>query len=141
MTYVQIGVKLLVIDNTSNKFLAVSRSNLANLSHREIWDIPGGRLVTGEALLDGLAREVFEEIGYKIIVEPIIIDACSIIRNEHEHIVRLTYSMHEDPGNLSIVLSDEHLSYSWIRLNPSADFHPCLNHAIERYNYYWRHSS
>lgn len=141
MTYLQIGVKLLVIDNTSSRFLAITRSNLANLRHREIWDIPGGRLDAGEALLEGLAREVFEEIGYKLIVEPDIIDACSVVNDEHKHIVRLTYSTNVDPCNLSIVLSNEHSTFAWIDLTPTANFHPCLNHAINKYNDYRRRSS
>jgi ADP-ribose pyrophosphatase YjhB (NUDIX family) len=141
MNNLQIGLKLLVISKLSNKFLAIARSNVANLSYREIWDIPGGRLETGEALLDGLYREVFEEIGFRINVEPILINACSVFRDENKHIVRLTYAIYEDPDSLSIVLSGEHLSFSWIELNPSADFHPCLNQAINKYNDYWRISS
>jgi len=31
-----------------------------------IWDLPGGRLKSGEGWLEGLAREVFEESGLQI---------------------------------------------------------------------------
>ncbi|MEK7575059.1 MAG: NUDIX domain-containing protein [Patescibacteria group bacterium] len=36
------------------------------------WDMPGGRLNEGESVLDGLKREVREEIGAEIVVGKII---------------------------------------------------------------------
>ncbi|MES2087709.1 MAG: NUDIX hydrolase [Patescibacteria group bacterium] len=36
------------------------------------WDMPGGRLNEGEAVLAGLTREVFEEIGAEIVADKIL---------------------------------------------------------------------
>ena len=43
----------------TNRFLYLLRSD-ANFS----WGVPGGKIETGETLLEGLERECIEEIGY-----------------------------------------------------------------------------
>ena len=37
------------------------------------WDMPGGRLNEGEVVIEGLHREVLEEIGVEIVVEKILV--------------------------------------------------------------------
>ena len=36
------------------------------------WDMPGGRLNVGENVIDGIKREVLEEVGLKILIEKIV---------------------------------------------------------------------
>ncbi len=53
------------IFNTSNKLLIVKKS-----SHEQIdagvWTIPGGKIYPSEHIIDGLKREVLEEVGLTI---------------------------------------------------------------------------
>ena len=43
------------------------------------WDLPGGRLNINESPLDGVKREVHEEIGAEIIVDGIITTAVNVV--------------------------------------------------------------
>ena len=47
--------------NKTNRFLYLLRSDRKNPT----WSIPGGRMEDGEALLDGIARECYEEMKFK----------------------------------------------------------------------------
>jgi 8-oxo-dGTP diphosphatase len=53
-----VSVKALIPDD-NGKFLMVKENN-------GIWDLPGGRLENGEAILDALKRECLEEIGVNV---------------------------------------------------------------------------
>ena len=128
-----LGVKLLIIDKVTNKFLAIARNADKTLHVPEKWDIPGGRLEIGEEPLAALSRELSEEIGYSLPAEPLIIDAANIVNNDDRQIVRLTYAIEDSAGNIDISLGDEHSAATWLAIQPSNEFHPCLNQAILKY--------
>lgn len=80
------------------------------------WDIPGGRINQQESLLDGLKRELFEEIGVKIDETPELVDAQDIfVESKDLHVVRLTYLISKSID--SITLSDEHSDYRHVSLD------------------------
>ena len=129
-----VGVKILLVDETLGKFLAISRREKKNLSFNESWDIPGGRLELGEEPIEALKREIKEEIGLSLDLNPKILDASNIINNEDLQIIRITYAATFQPNaSLEVNLGDEHNNLKWLDLKESSEFHPCLNKALSIY--------
>ncbi|SFI97912.1 NUDIX hydrolase [Thermoflavimicrobium dichotomicum] len=76
------------------------------------WDFPGGSLEPDELLLDGLARELAEEIGLtvKVIAPAYVYDEIQ----EEKHLVIIKFACDQPEGQL--ILSPEHEYYQWIPL-------------------------
>ena len=93
-------VKLILV-NSERKVLFLKRSNYVNKFAGE-WDLPGGHLKIGEALMDGLQREVEEETSLKVLRVRLFtkIDNISFFESVYEQ------------G--SIVLSNEHTDHKFI---------------------------
>ena len=87
----QVGVKIL-LQNKDGKYLLLHRSKEKYPDASGRWDIVGGRINPGQALIDNLKREVQEEIGLKVAGEPKLMAAQDILKMPGRHIVRLTYS-------------------------------------------------
>ena len=105
-----------------NKVLIVKRSE--NLEkHAGEWDLPGGHLIEGEDMQDGLQREVWEETGL-------------IIRRPEKLYSqgRDTYFKASMPKNKDISLSDEHTDYLLVDAADldSYDLPPKYLNAIKR---------
>lgn len=128
-----LGVKLLIIDKETNQFLAIARNADKKLHVPEKWDIPGGRLEIGEEPLAALSRELSEEISYSLPTEPVLVDAASVVNNDDRQIIRLTYAIEVVSKSVSIALGDEHSAATWLPVQPSDEFHPCLNQALLKY--------
>lgn len=128
----QVGVKVL-IKNKSGAFLFLQRSNSISTDSTETsWDIPGGRINTGEQLLDALYREVLEEIGSDIQSSPQLIAAQDIIVPAKDlHVIRLTYVLEADISNIK--LSHEHIDYKWVMSNQfeSINVEPYLRKVLQ----------
>jgi ADP-ribose pyrophosphatase YjhB (NUDIX family) len=85
----QVGVKIL-LQNGEGEYLLVRRSG--DKYGFSSWDIPGGRIDTGSALLLNLKREIAEEVGLEINDDVKLIAAQDIFTKDGEkHVVRLTY--------------------------------------------------
>lgn len=88
----------------TSRFLYLLRSD-ANYS----WGVPGGKIESGETLLEGLERECFEEIGYFPINAKLI---------PIQKFVNNTFTYHtffcavED--EFIPILNNEHVGYAWI---------------------------
>ncbi len=104
----QVGVKIL-LQNTEKKYLLLRRNAEKYPETGAKWDIPGGRIDPGTALLENLKREVMEETGLELVGEPTLISAQDILKPD-KHVVRLTY-VGQAAG--IVKLSEEHSEYQW----------------------------
>ena len=97
-------------------FLVVKRNENDNL-YPGSWEFPGGHLEKGEALKDGLKRELEEEIGFTENFNPIIthyFDELNERNNELIHDLELDFIINVDSTKIDIKLSDEHFDYKWV---------------------------
>ena len=134
---ISIGVKAIITDITNSKFLVIIRKQCENLSFSEKYDIPGGRINFGEEPLEGLKREIDEEIGYRIKSKPILLDAENIQLTGNNQIIRLTYLLKEGIDLSKVILGNEHSQADMLPLAENPGFHPLLNQAINICNEYF----
>jgi len=106
----QVGVKIL-LSNPEGRYLLLERNPEKYPDVSERWDLVGGRIEVGESLLHNLKREVLEETGLLLHVEPRLVAAQDIITSTGKHVVRLTY-VGQIEGKPS--LQGEHISYKWL---------------------------
>lgn len=115
-----VGVKALVQNSAGDTLLL--RADVSNhaTNVRPYWDIPGGRVQSGQTLLETLRREMLEEIGiYQEHGSPELI---STIISKHEiplhasqtvGLLLVVYRV-TIPDNTMITLSEEHVAYAWV---------------------------
>ncbi len=109
----QVGVKIL-LKNTEGKYLLLRRSPIKYPEVGAKWDIVGGRINPGTALLENLKREVQEETGFDLDEKKVrLVGAQDILKIEGRHVVRLTY-VGEMEGKPT--LGEEHDEYKWFTL-------------------------
>lgn len=113
MIILQVGVKAF-LKNTEGKFLLVKRSAEKYKGTKGSWDIVGGRIDPGTALMENLRREVKEETQLEIISEPKLVHAQDIIPNAEKHIVRLTYVAGTEGE--PVLDTSENVEYKWLSL-------------------------
>jgi ADP-ribose pyrophosphatase YjhB (NUDIX family) len=113
----QIGVKIL-FKNGAGKYLLLKRSPKKYPDVKDGWDAVGGRIKAGETLLNGLKREIKEEIFQTVNLKNRLklIAAQDILRPPKTHVVRLTYTTDLKIKN-SLKLSAEAIGYKWFSLN------------------------
>lgn len=105
----QVGVKVL-LKNPEGKFLLLRRNPKKYPEVGPKWDIVGGRIDPGSSLLENLKREIKEETGLDLTVEPKLIAAQDILSVPGKHVVRLTY-VGEIDGEPKI--DEDHLEAKW----------------------------
>lgn len=116
----QVGVKIL-LKNKDGQYLVVCRNAEMYPKVGRQWEIPGGRINAGTALLENLRREVMEETGLGIKYEPKLITAQDILKSDI-HIVRLTYLGFAEEGEVK--LSPEHTEYQWLSVEEISNLTP-----------------
>jgi len=129
----QVGVKI-ILQNKEGKYLMLLRSAIKYPEAGAKWEIAGGRINLGSALVENLKREVMEEAGLEITDDPKLIAAQDIIR-PYKHIVRLTYSGFADG---EVKLSDEHTEYKWLsreELMNLEPIDPILKEVFNKFNF------
>jgi ADP-ribose pyrophosphatase YjhB (NUDIX family) len=108
----QVGVKVL-LKNPEGKILLLKRDTNKYKNLRGTWDIIGGRITPGTALLENLRREILEEVGLELQDEPHLVGAQDIMTLDERHIVRLTYTA---TTNGEPILGEEHTDFGWFTL-------------------------
>ena len=86
----QVGVKAL-LQNKEGKYLLIRRSSDKYPEVGPKWDIVGGRINSGETLMENLKREIKEETNLDMKKEPKLVAAQDILRVPGMHVVRLTF--------------------------------------------------
>jgi ADP-ribose pyrophosphatase YjhB (NUDIX family) len=108
----QVGVKAFLRDS-EGRYLLVRRSEAKYGKTQGSWDIVGGRINPGSALVENLKREVLEETRLNLTSNPVLIAAQDIIPNDTRHVVRLSY-VANTAGQP--ILDEENLEYKWVTL-------------------------
>ena len=112
----QVGVKVL-LKNAEGKILLLKRSAEKYGKTNGTWDIVGGRIDPGSALLENLAREIREETELTLVGDPRIIAAQDILAPER-HVVRLTYVGHTEGE--PVLDTSENSEYRWLTFDELA---------------------
>ncbi len=68
-TKITVGVKAVILHN--GKILMVKRANNARIDGGS-WELVGGKLEFGEEIESALRREIKEEVGLAVTIEPIL---------------------------------------------------------------------
>ncbi len=105
----QVGVKVL-LKNQKGEYLLLRRSLEKYPEVNGRWDIVGGRINPGTALLENLKREVEEETGLEL-KECELVAAQDILKNDR-HVVRLTY-VGQAFGTVRLDTSENDM-YQWL---------------------------
>lgn len=101
----------------NNLFLIVKR-NEDDKSYPGAQEFPGGHLECGELLIDGLKRELKEEIGFKDDFQFSIIhyfDEIKKLNGNLVHNLEIDFLIDVDKNLIDVKLSDEHSDYKLVR--------------------------
>lgn len=101
----------------NDEFLVVKRSENDDL-YPGSWEFPGGHLEKGETLKDCLKRELFEEIGYDSVFNPIIThyyDEVKEKNGEMVHDLEIDFIVNVNKSDVNVILSEEHCDCKWVK--------------------------
>lgn len=104
------GVGALVYAKHTNRYLFLLRNK-----HRQqgFWGIPGGKLEAGETVIQGLVREIQEEIGVDYSKKKFI--PLETFTADNEKFVYYTFLVTVDHEFVPI-LNEEHRGYCWVEM-------------------------
>jgi len=106
-----IAVKSFIVDD--GKLLIIKRRD-DDVHTPGVWEIPGGRLESGESPFLGLIREVKEETGLDIEVKnPLDVD--HFTRDDGQVITMIIFLC--KALTYTVKLSEEHTDYEWVPVN------------------------
>ena len=112
----QTNIVLTGILRDKDLFLIVKRKE-NNEKFPGAWEFPGGHLEEGETIIEGLYRELREEIGYCDKFKPIITHYTDEIKeknNEKIHDLEIDFIINIDKEKINVILSNEHTDYKWV---------------------------
>lgn len=107
MGEIWVATKALILYN--KRALIIQRSNYCGVGENE-WEFAGGGLKFGEDLLEGLSREIIEEVGLTVRIDKLLY-AISRSVNPQRQIVGLTYLCYAHTDR--VILSNEHKNFLW----------------------------
>ena len=110
----QVGIKAF-LKNSEGKYLFLKRKKPYGGDTVLKWDIPGGRIIPGEPIFTGLAREIMEEAGLTLIEVKATIAAQDILRVSDKHIVRVTVIATVEDG-VPTPNQEEHTDARWMSI-------------------------
>jgi 8-oxo-dGTP diphosphatase len=107
-----IAVKAFIVDD--KKRLLIIKREPRDVHKPGVWEIPGGRLSSGEDPIEGVQRETKEETGLSIdVLNPLSVR--HFTREDGQKITMIIFLCKAECNNIK--LSDEHTEYEWIELN------------------------
>ena len=102
------------------KYLILQRSE-NNLTNKEKWQLPEGKVRPGEDLLKTLRRELLEETSL-MLTNAKLFGIHSNIMEEAHRMFRVVRVIFKCKTMGKIKLSKEHENYKWVNLNSKLDF-------------------
>lgn len=101
----------LLLANDTRRILFLLRHND---SHSNTWGLVGGKVEQNETIIQGLTREIIEEVGCNPVLDKII--PIELFRSEDNNFEYHTFICLIDQEFIP-VLSDEHKGYCWCDVN------------------------
>lgn len=124
----RVAAKAFIVDD--GKLLLMKRST-DDVHKPGWWDIPGGRLETGESPFDGLRREAQEEAKLDIdIIAPL--DVRHFTRDDGQKITMIIFLC--KPHHKNISLSEAHTEHKWESLEDMDGVPEWLHNTVDKYN-------
>lgn len=119
-----VGIKALIVKDRKVLLLAAGPSELSSTQRKEIfWDLPGGKIESGENVEDTLRREVSEELGIEkkdLIINNIFEASVSNFKTSHGvdvPLLLITFECGLRGNGDSFKLTDEHSSFKWFEID------------------------
>jgi 8-oxo-dGTP diphosphatase len=112
----RLTVGAIIVDDEGRAF--VHRRGHDRMLFPGCWDIPGGHVEAGETPRDALAREVYEETGWRL--QRVVAELGECVWTGNDGVARreIDYVI-EVEGNLSAPRLEhpKHVDYAWVRLD------------------------
>ena len=100
-----------IIKNNADEILIVKRHPKSR-TEPEMWELPGGKVESGEFFADALVREIKEETNLDVKVG----DFCEAIQNDYMHKRTVQIMMYLKDITGEVQISDEHTDWMWASL-------------------------
>lgn len=100
-----------IIKNDSGEILIVKRHPKSK-TDPEKWELPGGKVESGEFFADALIREIKEETDLDVDVG----DFCEAVQNDYSHKRTVQLMMYLIDVKGEVKISDEHTEFMWASL-------------------------
>ena len=109
--YIRIGGGILIL-NENNEALLMKRGAGAS-NETDYWTQPGGTIEFGEKALDGLKREIKEELDVEVEIWGYLPHVDHIIEKEEQHWVAIIYLAKIKSGTPKIMESEKCSELKW----------------------------
>lgn len=100
-----------IIKNDANEILIVKRHPKSK-TDPEMWELPGGKVESGEFFADALVREIKEETNLDVKIG----DFAEAIQNDYAHKRTVQIMMYLCDVKGEIKISEEHTEWMWASL-------------------------
>lgn len=105
------GLTVRGIIKNNDEILVVKRHPKSR-TDPEMWELPGGKVESGEFFTDALVREIKEETNLDVSVA----DFCEAIQNDYSHKRTVQIMMYLENIEGEVKISDEHTDWKWATL-------------------------